>query len=228
MINQSVPWRLLFLLLLLLSSPGVLGGCSYTPDANGHVTVPDGVERLEDGAFNGCWSLVSITLPDSLASIGNAAFYVCTSLVSITLPDGLTSLGSSAFRGCQSLALVYVPTGCAVGTNAFDGTAGGYAYAPLPPPAPPTSPPSPPSPPPDPSSPPAPPSPPTSPTIEGSSSNIGGTLAVLAAPIVIFIVAPIFIAIFFIFIVCKKKSPDAGGVVMSGVALSATSDETKV
>ena len=44
----------------------------------------------------------------------------------------------------------------------------------------------------------------------------GGSLAVIAA---------ICIAIF---IVRKKKSPDVGGVVMSGVALSATSDETKV
>ena len=34
------------LLFLLLSCPGVLGGCLYTPDADGHVTVPDGVEQL--------------------------------------------------------------------------------------------------------------------------------------------------------------------------------------
>ena len=39
------------------------------------------------------------------------------------------------------------------------------------------------------------------------------------------VIAAICIAIF---IVRKKKSPAAGGVVMSGVALSATSDETKV
>jgi len=44
----------------------------------------------------------------------------------------------------------------------------------------------------------------------------GGSLAVIAA---------ICIAIF---IVRKKKSHAEGGVVMSGVALSATSDETKV
>jgi len=140
------------LLFLLLSCPGVLGSCLYTPDANGHVAVPDGVERLEDGAFYQCKSLVSITLPDSLTSLGNevfqfcaslvsvtlpdglatlgyGAFYGCTSLASITLPDGLTSIGEFAFYNCASLALVYLPTGCAVGLLAFEGTAGGYAYA---------------------------------------------------------------------------------------------------
>ena len=203
-------WRLLF---LLLSSPGVLGGCSTTSGVedpylstgrgvvttrftcgclypfeyrvetttyrdervisrasseNGHATVPDGVERLglEDDAFDGCRWLVSITLPDSLTSLGDRAFSGCTSLTSITLPDSLTSLGDYAFNGCSALALVYVPTGCSVGTNAFYGTAGGFAYryGPALPPPPPMSP------------------PPTaggsrpgasSSNIEGSSSNIG-------------------------------------------------------
>jgi len=54
MIDQFI----FFLLFLLLGTPGVLGGCLYTPDANGHVTVPDGVERLEDSAFYYCTSLV--------------------------------------------------------------------------------------------------------------------------------------------------------------------------
>ena len=163
------------LLFLLLSCPGVLGGCLYTPDANGHVTVPDGVEQLEDSAFYDCTSLVSIALPSGLTSIGYRAFYGCTSLASLVLPDGLTSIGDLAFRCCTSLvsvklpdgltslgdaafgwcsslvsvtlpdgltsigdyafydcialALVYVPTVCSVGTNAFEGTAGGYAYA---------------------------------------------------------------------------------------------------
>ena len=175
------------LLVLLLSSPGVLGGCLYTPDANGHVTVPDGVEQLDGWAFESCTALVSITLPDGLTSIGDyvfyqctslasvtlpdgltsigrEAFYRCTSLASITLPDGLTSIGDWAFGYCTSLALVYVPPGCAVGTLAFEGTAGGYAYAPLPPPPyPPGLAPFPPPPMPPPSPPPLPPHPPSSP-----------------------------------------------------------------
>ena len=68
-------------------------------------------------------------LPDGLTSLGDYAFEGCTSLASVTLPNGLTSLGYGAFWSCTSLALVYVPTGCAVGLLAFEGTAGGYAYA---------------------------------------------------------------------------------------------------
>ena len=68
-------------------------------------------------------------LPDGLTSLGDYAFEGCTSLASVTLPNGLTSLGYGAFQYCTSLALVYLPTGCAVGLLAFEGTAGGYAYA---------------------------------------------------------------------------------------------------
>ena len=114
---QSMSGRLLF---LLLSSPGVLGFCLYTPDANGHVTVPDGVERLEDYAFYECTSLVSITLPDSLTSLGDGAFEACTSLASATLPDGLTSISEAAFYGCTALASVRLPDGLtSIGSQAF-------------------------------------------------------------------------------------------------------------
>jgi len=117
MIDQSMSGRLLF---LLLSFPGVLGGCLYTPDANGHVTVPDGVERLEDRAFIRCTSLVSITLPDSLTSLGDGAFEACTSLASATLPDGLTSISEAAFYGCTALASVRLPDGLtSIGSQAF-------------------------------------------------------------------------------------------------------------
>ena len=51
MIDRSMYGRLLF---LLLSSPGVLGGCLYEPDENGHVTVPEGVTSLGNNAFKIC------------------------------------------------------------------------------------------------------------------------------------------------------------------------------
>ena len=60
---------------LLLNSPGVLGDCSYVPNATGHVTVPNGVTSLGDRAFDGCTALVSIALPDGLTSLGDYAFY---------------------------------------------------------------------------------------------------------------------------------------------------------
>ena len=83
------------LLFLLLSSPCVLGGCAYEPDANGYLPWPfaDGLKRLPSRAFEGCATLRSITLPDSLTSLGDHAFKGCSSLLSITLPYGVTSIG---------------------------------------------------------------------------------------------------------------------------------------
>ena len=110
------------LLFLLLSCPGVLGGCFIVPDATGHVTVPDDVTSLETDAFKGCDALVSITLPDSLTSLGEGAFHECSSLVSMTLPEGLTSIAGYSFFSCTSLACITLPGGLTrIGYYAFHG-----------------------------------------------------------------------------------------------------------
>ena len=62
---------------------------SFTIDAQGHVTVPEGVTELADYVFDGKASLLSITLPASLTRIGSRAFRGCKSLVLTSLPDGL-------------------------------------------------------------------------------------------------------------------------------------------
>ena len=58
--------------LVLLALGGVTAGCLYTPDANGHATVPEGITSIGDSAFEGCDALVSIGLPSSLTSIGKS------------------------------------------------------------------------------------------------------------------------------------------------------------
>ena len=57
----------------------------------------------------------------SLTSLQNTAFYGCTSLVSITLPSSVSALGNGSFYNCTSLAMmtVYAETPPTVGTNAF-------------------------------------------------------------------------------------------------------------
>lgn len=73
------------------------------------VTVPDGVLRIEDGAFAGMTSLRHIVLPDSITFLGVAAFRGCTSLEQIRLPQGLTKLEEALFRECTSLRECDVP-----------------------------------------------------------------------------------------------------------------------
>ncbi|MDL2241758.1 leucine-rich repeat protein [Bacteroidales bacterium OttesenSCG-928-L03] len=48
--------------------------------------VPNGVTRIETGAFVNCTALTSITLPAGLTYIGQWAFSGCSALTSITLP----------------------------------------------------------------------------------------------------------------------------------------------
>ena len=55
---------------------------------NSEVTIPEGVQSIEDWAFCDCTSLTSLTLPSSLQSIEDYAFYGCNSLTSLYIPAG--------------------------------------------------------------------------------------------------------------------------------------------
>ena len=116
-------------ILVLLAPGGVAawGGmaarCLYTPDANGHAVVPDGVTTIDDYAFSSCDSLVSIALPEGLISIGDWAFDGATSLASVSFPESLTSIGIWAFKGANSLASITFSEGLtSLGAGAFQDT----------------------------------------------------------------------------------------------------------
>ena len=75
------------------------------------ITIPNGITRIEEGAFRDYTSLMSVTSPDSVISIGNDAFLNCTSLASVTIPDSVTSIGGWAFCECYDLtSIVYQGT----------------------------------------------------------------------------------------------------------------------
>ena len=73
------------------------------------LTIPEGVVSINDDAFAGLKSLVSISFPSSLNEIGNNVFQDCTSLKTLTLPENLTEIGSSMAEGCGSLTTVIIP-----------------------------------------------------------------------------------------------------------------------
>lgn len=84
------------------------------------ITIPEGVEIIEDNAFSGCSELVYLTLPKTLRTIGNGAFTDCTALVSLNLNSGLETIGDGAFRNCDGLVKVKIPhTVLTVGEDAF-------------------------------------------------------------------------------------------------------------
>ena len=114
------------------------------PDGKiGVAHVPDGVERIEEVAFDECYGLTSITLPDSLTSIGLNDWRwmsVCDarSIPGVLLIDGwavgydypepsgelnlqgIRGIGDDAFSGCDELTAVKIPSGVkTIGDYAF-------------------------------------------------------------------------------------------------------------
>lgn len=75
----------------------------------GVVTVADGVETIENNAFDNCDGLSNVNYPDSLTTIGQYAFYSCDGLTDIVLPDSLTTIKQSAFRNCIRLVNIVLP-----------------------------------------------------------------------------------------------------------------------
>ena len=86
------------------------------------VEIPGDVISIEDDAFKGCSSLVSVTISNSVASIRTVAFQDCSSLASVTIPDSVTEIGHCAFEGCSSLASLTIPNSLTdIGLHAFHG-----------------------------------------------------------------------------------------------------------
>ena len=48
-----------------------------------NAVIPDSVQRIEDSAFDGCTSLLSVTLGTGIQNIRYRAFYNCTALTEI-------------------------------------------------------------------------------------------------------------------------------------------------
>lgn len=67
------------------------------------VVVPDGVVRIEKGAFANCENLVEVVLPKSLWFIRSAAFWKCRNLTKVDLPSNVKEIGNNAFAFCPNL-----------------------------------------------------------------------------------------------------------------------------
>ncbi len=70
-------------------------------------TLPDGVERIENYAFENCQKLKIIALNDGVLEIGKGAFELCTGLMYIVIPESVRDIRYDQFLGCSSLDTVY-------------------------------------------------------------------------------------------------------------------------
>ena len=90
------------------------------------VTIEEGVQYIEYGAFRGCVNLETVVLPNSLTYIDYYAFEGCTSLRSVQFGDSLAVIDNGAFRDCTALQNVTLPASLAkVGESAFQNAGDG-------------------------------------------------------------------------------------------------------
>ena len=79
----------------------------FAGDKKTEYTVPDGVTRIEDYAFEGA-GLIKLSFPESVTSIGDYAFYGC-GIKELRLPEKLTDIGDKMFKCLADLEVLVIP-----------------------------------------------------------------------------------------------------------------------
>ncbi|NDC64485.1 MAG: leucine-rich repeat domain-containing protein, partial [Planctomycetia bacterium] len=80
----------------------------YPAARAGSYTVPAGVIRISQNAFEGASQLDAIVLPDGLVEIEGFVFGGCWSLRSVTIPASVSKIGDNAFSGCGVTAFYFL------------------------------------------------------------------------------------------------------------------------
>lgn len=71
--------------------------------------IPEGIERIDNSAFNICYPLQSVIIPDSTTVIKEKSFYNCKNLEEVIIGDGLIYLNYQAFYKCENLKKINLP-----------------------------------------------------------------------------------------------------------------------
>lgn len=82
-------------------------------------------DEVEEVPHHICYNmskLTSITLPNGVLKINNSAFERCSNLTSISIPHTVTTLGESAFYGCTAWRVVFPNSLKYIGENAIYNT----------------------------------------------------------------------------------------------------------
>lgn len=84
------------------------------------LAVPDGVEEIAAGAFDGCKIIKKILLPDSVKRIGPKAFFCMPNLNKVVLPSRLEEICEETFASCTKLRNITWPKNLKkIGNDAF-------------------------------------------------------------------------------------------------------------
>lgn len=90
-----------------------------------YVNIKNGVETIEDNAFNSFTGELNITIPNSVKTIGSSAFENCNNLKLVTIGGAVESIEAAAFAGCNALTEISLPESVTeIGDNAFEKCSG--------------------------------------------------------------------------------------------------------
>ena len=77
------------------------------------ITLPSGLQTIDNGAFDGCSSIEAIEIPNTVTDIGSQSLRGLTSCTSLTFEAGgteLLSIGSSSFESCGHVGVLTLPS----------------------------------------------------------------------------------------------------------------------
>lgn len=97
----------------------IIGGKCFIDADIEKVILPEGIERIESGAFANCNGLKKINFPETLNVIKDRAFLNCNLLSKIILPETLAELDDFAFYNTGIKQLVLPKKIASVGINVF-------------------------------------------------------------------------------------------------------------
>jgi len=84
------------------------------------IMLPNSVTHIGKGAFGNCVSLTEVGLPEHLDRIEKYTFYSCKRLIHIVIPNSVVVIGENAFEGCESLSAITIPSSVTtIGSAAF-------------------------------------------------------------------------------------------------------------
>ena len=80
-------------------------GCFEGNEKIGRIIMSDSVLEIHENAFRNCVCMQTVVMSDKLQRICRNAFENCKKLIRFNIPSALEEVGSAAFRGCASLEL---------------------------------------------------------------------------------------------------------------------------
>lgn len=97
-----------------------IGVCAFEDTDIEKITLPEGVQFIEERAFAHCEKLQTVNFPYTLEIIEDEAFEGCEELMSLDFPRNLKCIGDCAFRFCDTIKSIKVPGHTRLGRGAFD------------------------------------------------------------------------------------------------------------